>query len=78
METKTLVIAAVLIAATAAMAIAPLLTGTVLARKQETIKCTNGASSHECRGSSDEGAGATITTKCAAGKDFHNEHPTCP
>jgi hypothetical protein len=65
METK-IVIAAVIVA-TAALAIAPLLTGTVLAEKHETTKCTNGGSSHECRGGSADAEDATITTTCSAG-----------
>ena len=77
MKRTTLVLAAVIIAATTALAIAPSLTGTVLAKKTETTTCTNGASSHVCQGSSDEGAGATITKTCKAGSKDQT-HPNCP
>lgn len=73
MYTKTLVIAAFIIAAAATLTLAPALTtGTVDAKKSES--CTNGNSNHECSGNSDEGAGAKKT--CSAGSKGQT-HPNC-
>ena len=66
METRTLVIAAIIIAATAALAIAPSLSGTVLAKKSQT--CTNGQSSHTCQGNSANTPGGTTTCRNPTGK----------
>jgi hypothetical protein len=76
-NTEKLALAMVIAAAAVALVLAPSLTSTVLAKKTETEKCTNGGSDHECRGNSDEAEDATITTTCSAGKDGAAEPQSC-
>jgi hypothetical protein len=77
METKTLIIAAVIIAATASLAIAPSLLTGAYAREHTLTTCVDHPSSDGCPGSSaDPGKGheektckATGSGKCVPGQD---------
>jgi hypothetical protein len=76
-ETKIIVIAAIIIAATVVLGLAPSLTSTALAVKTKQTTCTNGQSSHVCQGQSGTTPGATITTSCTAGNPPKPNHPNC-
>ena len=68
------IVLAVIIALAAAVALAPTITGTVLAVKQETTTCTNGGGQTKECGSP---PAKLETTTCSAGSKGQT-NPTCP
>jgi hypothetical protein len=76
METKTIVIAAVIIAATAALVIAPSLTHTALANNGKKATCKVGGSDVDCGDTGiDPGTSPAARKSCTAGAD--GAQPNC-